>query len=137
MEFLYLPTGVGVTLSDDDADELHMLGADAAEGVWHFKGNTDGGVLGALPYPASWSIDLVPGFSAGVTSWRYVDVDTPAEPLELGARATLTAFESPSACRTDCTIPRCGDAILDGGEVCDDGNAAPGDGCAADCKSYD
>src|SRR5262252_7744578 len=29
----------------------------------------------------------------------------------------------------------CGDAKLDPGEVCDDGNNVDGDGCSADCKS--
>jgi cysteine-rich repeat protein len=32
-------------------------------------------------------------------------------------------------------VPACGDGILDGGEVCDDGNTVGGDGCAADCSS--
>lgn len=29
--------------------------------------------------------------------------------------------------------PACGDAVLDEGEVCDDGNTQSGDGCRADC----
>src|ERR1051325_9813151 len=29
----------------------------------------------------------------------------------------------------------CGDAHLDPGEACDDGNIKDGDGCSADCKS--
>ncbi|MCA9771234.1 MAG: DUF4215 domain-containing protein, partial [Myxococcales bacterium] len=29
--------------------------------------------------------------------------------------------------------PYCGDGALDGGEECDDGNSASGDGCSADC----
>jgi cysteine-rich repeat protein len=55
--------------------------------------------------------------------------------LDPNAPVTLTAFNSPSLCRTNCTIPTCGDGIIDGGEVCDDGNNVSGDGCAADCKS--
>jgi cysteine-rich repeat protein len=43
----------------------------------------------------------------------------------------------PNACRTNCQLPRCGDTIKDTGEVCDDGNTAPGDGCSADCKSLE
>ena len=37
---------------------------------------------------------------------------------------------------TDCvnTAPVCGDAKLDPGEQCDDGNTANGDGCSATCK---
>jgi cysteine-rich repeat protein len=38
-----------------------------------------------------------------------------------------------NACRTDCSAPRCGDAVLDSAESCDDGNAVAGDGCDANC----
>jgi len=31
----------------------------------------------------------------------------------------------------------CGDGAIQAGEVCDDGNSDPADGCAADCKSVD
>jgi len=40
---------------------------------------------------------------------------------------------TPDACRTDCTRPRCGDGVVDGGEACDDGNTASCDGCSAHC----
>lgn len=34
------------------------------------------------------------------------------------------------ACRTDCTLPFCGDGVVhEGSEVCDDGNLDPGDFC--------
>jgi cysteine-rich repeat protein len=39
----------------------------------------------------------------------------------------------PNACRTDCTLPSCGDGVEDDGEDCDDGNGVPGDGCSANC----
>ncbi len=41
----------------------------------------------------------------------------------------------PDACRTDCTLPSCGDTVTDPGygEECDDGNTADGDGCNAVC----
>ncbi len=38
-------------------------------------------------------------------------------------------------CRDDCTLRRCGDGLLDPGEVCDDGNLVTADGCRADCMS--
>jgi cysteine-rich repeat protein len=38
------------------------------------------------------------------------------------------------ACRLDCKRARCGDGIMDPGELCDDGNNTPGDGCRADCQ---
>ncbi len=33
--------------------------------------------------------------------------------------------------------PTCGDSMVTGGEVCDDGNAVDGDGCAADCGTIE
>jgi len=36
-------------------------------------------------------------------------------------------------CRFNCTV--CGDAVVDFGEACDDGNGANGDGCENDCQS--
>ncbi|MFQ5515772.1 MAG: DUF4215 domain-containing protein [Myxococcota bacterium] len=41
---------------------------------------------------------------------------------------------SPDACRTTCTEPRCGDGVLDSGELCDDGNIESCDGCSEDCQ---
>jgi cysteine-rich repeat protein len=44
--------------------------------------------------------------------------------------------DTPDAtCRTNCQPQRCGDGIRDTGEVCDDGNLAPQDGCTPDCLS--
>jgi cysteine-rich repeat protein len=34
-------------------------------------------------------------------------------------------------------VPKCGDGIIDPGELCDDGANADGDGCSADCKSVE
>lgn len=36
-------------------------------------------------------------------------------------------------CRTDCTLPRCGDGITDSGEDCDDANRVNDDGCSNNC----
>jgi cysteine-rich repeat protein len=46
-------------------------------------------------------------------------------------------------CEPDCTLPTCGNGIVDClvletmlcGEVCDDGNTLPGDGCDSDCDA--
>ena len=40
----------------------------------------------------------------------------------------------------DCTVVEtggCGDGVIQPGEVCDDGDDAPGDGCAADCATVE
>src|SRR5262245_35054519 len=34
-----------------------------------------------------------------------------------------------------CLSGGCGNAVLDPGELCDDGNTAPRDGCSSDCRS--
>jgi cysteine-rich repeat protein len=53
----------------------------------------------------------------------------------MATAATITAHAVPSGCRLDCTASRCGDAILDAGELCDDGNTVAADGCGADCAT--
>jgi cysteine-rich repeat protein len=40
---------------------------------------------------------------------------------------------TPGACRLSCTLPACGDGVLDAGEECDDGNQTDGDGCDSTC----
>jgi cysteine-rich repeat protein len=45
--------------------------------------------------------------------------------------------DAPDVCRLDCTLPRCGDAIIDTGEACDDGaalNRNEADRCRTDCS---
>jgi cysteine-rich repeat protein len=37
------------------------------------------------------------------------------------------------ACRTTCRRAHCGDAVIDSGEVCDDGNVESCDGCSSTC----
>ena len=36
-------------------------------------------------------------------------------------------------CRANCSVERCGDAVVDPRENCDDGNAVAGDGCSSLC----
>jgi cysteine-rich repeat protein len=133
MTFMFLPPEVTVTISDDPVSELVKDSPTSAKGEWDFNGNTDGGALSGLPLPGSWSIDITPDFLDGIDGWSFVDLSMTA--LVVNKTATLTAFETPSTCRVNCTKPVCGDGILDGGEVCDDANTTGGDGCSADCKS--
>jgi cysteine-rich repeat protein len=130
-----LPSGVFIALGDEP-NELSLQSGGTAIGNWSYHHNTDGGVLGGIPFPGSWRIEVDSSFIASITSWDYVDGDGTMISLSLPT-AILQAFDGPSACRTDCTVPRCGDGRLDGGEVCDDGGTTSGDGCAGDCKSTD
>jgi cysteine-rich repeat protein len=136
-DFFGLPGGTFVAVSDDNLDELTMPEPGVARGDWVFNGNTDGGALSGLPSPGAFVIDVVPGFVTGIDAWGYVDGAGEIVALDLQTTARIIARGTPSACRLDCTVPRCGDGILDGGEACDDGNAEGGDGCAADCKAPD
>ena len=135
MSVTHLPTGAFVSVTDDGPKELFAGGGDAVIGDWTFHDNTDGGAISGLPFPGSWSIDVSATFAAGIATWDYLDGDLSRVPLALSAPANLSAFSTPSGCRLDCTIPRCGDGRLDAGEACDDGNTTGGDGCSADCKS--
>jgi cysteine-rich repeat protein len=134
MLFSGLPAGCAVAVSDD-AGELAMSSATTAAGRWSFKGNTDGGVLSGFPIPGSWEVLISPAFLSGITSWTWMQGSSAAVSLDLTVPLDIKAYASRSLCRTNCTIPRCGDGILDGGEVCDDGNTVDGDGCSSDCLS--
>ena len=132
-----LPPIVSVALADDTPGEFNKTSATTAQGDWSFQNNSDGGVLSSFPFPGSWSISLTPTFQNGINQWAFVNGDAAGTltALALPSVVTLTAFDTPSLCRLDCTVPACGDTILDGGEICDDGNVLGGDGCAADCNS--
>ncbi len=41
--------------------------------------------------------------------------------------------DAADACRSDCTLPYCGDGIVDSDEECDDGNRVNDDGCSNNC----
>jgi cysteine-rich repeat protein len=133
-----VPESSSVAVTDDPPDsEFAKTSPDGAHGDWSFNDNTDGGALGGLPSPGAFSIDILSGFERGIDRWEYVDEGAEFVSLDLAAAANLTAFGEPGSCRLDCTVPRCGDGLVDGGEVCDDGNTAGGDGCAADCRALD
>jgi cysteine-rich repeat protein len=44
-------------------------------------------------------------------------------------------FTNGDTCESDCTLPRCGNSIVDANEACDDGNQTASDGCENDCTS--
>jgi cysteine-rich repeat protein len=130
-----LPSVTFVALTDDTPSELFKPNATTAQGDWVFGQNSDGGVLSNFPFPGNWSVTVTPSFFAGINTWTYVETSLSTSPLSLSQPVVLTAFDTPSPCRTNCTIPTCGDNILDGGEICDDGNTQGGDGCSSDCKA--
>jgi cysteine-rich repeat protein len=52
----------------------------------------------------------------------------------LGSGLLLTLLGAAIGCDNE---PRCGDGLVDTGEVCDDGNPVSGDGCSAACQPDD
>jgi cysteine-rich repeat protein len=131
-----LPPAALVALSDE-VNELFRSAPTAARAEWSFRRNTDGGVIGGLPFPGSWHLIVTPWFIAGVDAWTFhvgnVEPGLDAEEtlaLALATPVEIVASDEPGTCRADCTVPFCGDARLDPGEVCDDGNDADDDGCA-------
>lgn len=52
----------------------------------------------------------------------------------LGEQSDAGSVTSTDVCRYNCTIPRCGDGILDRNEQCDDANTQNGDCCSSSCE---
>jgi cysteine-rich repeat protein len=129
-----LPSTGVVALSDDDV-ELARTTPSTARGDWNFRRNTDGGVIGGLPFPGTWHLTVTPELFRSITEWTFLmgdvgDLSVGSEfALDLTQPVEIVSSDVPATCRADCTIPRCGDFHLDPGEVCDDGNAQAGDGC--------
>ncbi len=129
-----LPPGVGVEIADDAPGEFFLGPNGTAFGRWSFDRNSDGGALGPLPFPGNWRITVTPRFMAGITTWGWVRDDGQRIALDMSQPITIEALDTATSCRTDCTVPRCGDGRFDAGEVCDDGNTVDGDRCSADCR---
>lgn len=134
MDFAGVPSVTRIAVADE-GDELFFAGDGEVRGRFEFWRNTDGGAIEGLPFPGEWRIDVTVSFLIGITTWRYVVADGSEVALDDDRVASLVAHATPSACRTDCMLPACGDGFVDGGEVCDDGNTRGGDGCEADCRS--
>jgi cysteine-rich repeat protein len=59
-----------------------------------------------------------------------IDNDGANEECDSGANNSDTL---PNTCRSNCTLPTCGDSVVDSNEFCDDGNPNSGDGCSSSC----
>lgn len=134
--FAGLPSGTYVSVADDRADEFQLDSASSARGAWGFHRNTDGGVLSGLPLPGNFHIIVTVGAHQAIDRWEYVDGDLTPLDLAFDEATHIVVRSDPSACRTDCTVPVCGDGRVDAGEVCDDGNELDGDGCSGACDAW-
>ena len=113
------------------------LGFQRAENVvW---GGGLGGTSTPMPHAYNWSC-------TNYVCSRGSDQDSRDNCTDSEMLRTLTCFEgvteecdqgaansdAPNAgCRTDCTLPACGDGVVDAGEECDDANGVARDGCTA------
>jgi hypothetical protein len=133
--FAGLPESTVVELSDD-FEELSKTSTTTAIGNWGFRANTDGGVLSSLPFPGSWEVTITPSFIEGISRFTWVIGDNQMAELDLRQPLLIKASDKSSVCRTNCTLPRCGDRILDGGERCDDKGLTEV-GCTNDCQAFE
>jgi cysteine-rich repeat protein len=73
--------------------------------------------------------------SGGVAAWPTEDLC--GDSTRQGTERCDKGGDAPD-CDSDCTLPLCGDGHLNryasGGEQCDDGNSADGDGCSMNCR---
>jgi cysteine-rich repeat protein len=133
------PPGTTRLISDDtpqnNPPEFIKTSPTTYHGDWWFLENTDGGVVSDIAFPGNWTVTIHPMWNYGLSTWVWVDHLDQFHALDRNKDLYITADSVPVTCREDCTEPRCGDGILDPGEMCDDGNTTGGDGCAADCQS--
>jgi cysteine-rich repeat protein len=134
-ELAGLPDTAVIVISDDDVEFWRMTPT-TARADWDCNRNSDGGLIGGLQFPGTWHVTIAASFLAGITNWAFLsgapgsDAGVDAElALDLSQPIEIVASDRIVDCRGDCTVPRCGDGILDPGEVCDDGNEQLGDGC--------
>jgi cysteine-rich repeat protein len=133
--FFDLPAGTVVEFADDRAEEFSLTDETTAVGTWEFNNNTDGGVMGVLPFPGDWAVRVESEFSPVIERFLARDPAADVE-LQLGAEPVfLVARSTPGPCNPDCTLSFCGDGTVDGGEVCDPGDpdAPP---CQPDCSGF-
>ncbi|MCA9516000.1 MAG: hypothetical protein KC635_13735, partial [Myxococcales bacterium] len=107
--------------------------------------------LGAVVTPGTWGItvylngacqalvstaDVYDGGRLGLAN-RAPNYAFEAHPeADLALRIHTRAEASTADCDLDCTVPECGDGVVnaEAGESCDDGGTADGDGCDGSCQ---
>ncbi len=136
MDISGIPSLFRIAVADDRASEFFETSKTTVAGRWVFEWNSDGGAIADLPFPGAWKIIVKPTFIEGITRWSFVNTDLTRIGLRMTDSLVIESFDQPGKCRANCTVPRCGDGILDAGEVCDDGNVQDGDECASDCLSF-
>lgn len=115
------------SLAVDDDNPCTLDLCDPAAGVVHLPSPAVEGISCPLD-GASAGICLDGGCAASRCGDGFVDREA-GEECDDGDAANSDTESN--ACRTDCTLPACGDEVLDFGEDCDDGNVDPSDACNA------
>jgi len=144
------PAPLDPTAADDDGDDAapHLLTDGAGEwvAVWESTSTLDATVgadadvlmARSLDAGASWTVPLV--LNAGAAGDEGSDV-SPRLATDGGRWIAVWSSDDPGAggLGTDTDVlyaiglARCGDGVVDPGELCDDGNQEGGDGCTAAC----
>ncbi len=113
-------SGMTLDLCDDQSqDQCTFSSATQFRGDWRFKDNTDGAVLGNLPLPGANSLTITPDFRFGISEWVFLDGSGKQIVLDRQQPVTIKAVDRGALCRSNCTVPRCGDGIVDVTEACD------------------
>lgn len=66
---------------------------------------------------------------------RCGDEEVNSQNGEACDRGVLNSNDPDAICRPNCQPRRCGDGVVDSGEICDDGNLLSNDDCSGDCLS--
>ncbi len=102
-----VPAVVSVALSDDSPSEFLKTGSTTVVANWTFVNNTDGGVLTNFPFPGNWEMTLTANISNNLAAWELMNGGTTFVPLDRNQPLILRAYDTPSSCRLDCTVPFC------------------------------
>src|SRR5262245_36786546 len=65
MDVTGLPPGWFVEVADEP-NEFFRTSTDSASGLWSFRRNSDGGVVGGLPFPGAWKVTVEARFDLGI-----------------------------------------------------------------------